>query len=46
MSANECIRPPPLSTGEQGKQLQAKVWKEVIEALERDVPEVKQLAGM
>ena len=29
--------------GEKGKKLQEAVWKEVIAALERDVPEVKDL---
>ena len=32
--------------GEKGKQLQQTVWREVVEALEKDVPEVKQLAKL
>ena len=41
--ANEHDRPAPLMIGEKGKLLQAKVWDEIVEALEKDVPEVKQL---
>ena len=36
----------PLQKGEKGKQLQERAWKEIVEALVKDVPEVKQLAAM
>lgn len=34
----------PLMEGEKGKVLRDRVWEEVIAALERDVPEVRELA--
>ncbi|KAK5174978.1 uncharacterized protein LTR77_000114 [Saxophila tyrrhenica] len=44
---NDEIRPPaPLMQGEKGKKLQQIVWKEVTDALARDVPEVRQLAAL
>lgn len=36
-------RPAPLMIGEKGKRLRETVWKEVIEALEKDVPEVRAM---
>jgi hypothetical protein len=35
-----------LIAGENGKKLQQIVWKEIVDALEKDAPEVKQLAKM
>jgi hypothetical protein len=35
-----------LIAGEKGKKLQQIVWKEVVDALQKDVPEVKQLTKM
>lgn len=35
----------PLTQGEKGKVLQDRVWEEVLAALERDVPDVRQLAA-
>ncbi|KAH8680003.1 hypothetical protein BGZ60DRAFT_503634 [Tricladium varicosporioides] len=41
---NSEIRPPaPILVGEEGEKLQKRVWLELIQALEKDVPEV---AGM
>ncbi|KAK3704156.1 hypothetical protein LTR37_013996 [Vermiconidia calcicola] len=37
--------PAPLMAGEKGKQLRATVWEEVVDALAKDVPEVRQLVG-
>jgi hypothetical protein len=34
----------PLSKGERGKQLQQVVWKEMMDALVKNVPEVRELA--
>lgn len=35
--------PAPLMEGEKGKVLQEKVWEEILVALERDIPDVRQL---
>ena len=32
--------------GEEGEKLQRRVWAEIVGALEKDVPEVRELAGM
>jgi hypothetical protein len=39
-------RPATLQEGEKGKKLQRIVWKEITDALVKDVPEVKQLAAL
>lgn len=42
---NDIIRDPPeLLVGETGEQLRARVWNEIVEALSKDVPEVRNLA--
>jgi len=30
--------------GEKGKEIQARAWVEIVDALKKDVPEVEQLA--
>lgn len=35
----------PMTQGEKGKLISEKVWEEVLAALEKDVPDVRQLAG-
>ena len=37
--------PAPLMVGEKGKALQGRVWEEILVALERDVPGVRQLVN-
>jgi len=36
-------RPAPLLLGDKDGKLQAKVWAEIVGALEKDVPEVREL---
>ena len=44
---DDAIREPaPLLIGEKGKALQVKVWEEIVEALQKDVPEVEQLVAV
>ena len=43
IEADENDRPAPLMVGEKGKILEERVWNEIVEALEKDVPEIRQM---
>jgi hypothetical protein len=36
-------RPTPLISGEEGEKLRKRVWGEIVEALEKDIPRVKEV---
>jgi hypothetical protein len=37
------FRPAPLVSGEEGEELRKRVWSEIVEALEKDVPKFKEV---
>jgi hypothetical protein len=41
-AADGVYRPAPLVSGEEGEELMKRIWNEIVDALEKDVPQVKE----